>query len=160
MYHTFHARINFYNNFSVCVIFKSVYNNEYFNLFNIGVSNSRCLITMVPKSYVDLKRYLVDDTNLAGGDMETVKIVQKPILPSPKPKEMVPLNTPDDSLTSSDVISSSVNSSLTNLENPIQDIDCSALASMKQRKRSFITASKDLPASGDQFRKRVMSSDR
>ena len=78
---------------------------------------------MVPKSYVDLKRYLVDDSNLAGGDMETVKIVQKPILPSPKPKEMVilPTNTPDESLTSSDVISSnSVNSSLTNLENPIQ----------------------------------------
>ena len=59
---------------------------------------------MVPKSYVDLKRYLVDDSNLAGGDMETVKIVQKPILPSPKPKEMVlPTNTPDESLTSSDV---------------------------------------------------------
>ena len=98
--------------------YKSISTYIYF-IYHAGVSNSRCLITMVPKSYVDLKRYLVDDSNLAGGDMETVKIVQKPILPSPKPKEMVilPTNTPDESLTSSDVISSnSVNSSLTNLE--------------------------------------------
>ena len=101
---------------------------------------------------------MVDESSLAGNDPEAVKIVQKPIVPVPKPKQDIPLTTPDESMTSSDFVSS-VNSSLTNLDNPILDIDCSAISSgMKHRKRSFITGSKDNHPSGE-FRKRVMSSD-
>ena len=104
--------------------------------------------------FSDLKRSLVDDSNLAGNDEEAVKIVQKPIVPVPKPKEILPLATPDESLTSSDFVNS-VASSMTNLDNPMIDVECAAAASMKHRKRSFITGSKD----HSEFRKRVMSSD-
>ena len=121
-----------------------------------GLSHSRTLVTMLPKSYTELKSLLVEESNLAGNNPVAVNIVQKPILPLPsKHQPILPVFTPDDSQCSSELINST-NSSMSNLDMSEQELRLkSGSISNRTRKRSSITT----PTPKEEFRKRVFSSD-
>ena len=71
-------------------------------------------MTLLPKSYAELKSLLIDESNLAGNNPIAVNIVQKPIVPVMPKHQPVLMPTPDDSLNSNE---NSNNSSLNNLDN-------------------------------------------
>ena len=120
-----------------------------------GLSYSRTLVTMLPKSYSELKSLLVEESNLAGNNPLAVNIVQKPIVPvPPKHQPILPALTPDDSQCSSELINST-NSSLSNLDMSEQELRLKSGSISRQRKRSSITTT----TPKEEFRKRVFSSD-
>lgn len=121
-----------------------------------GITHSRTLVTMLPRSYTELKSLLVEESNLAGNNPVAVNIVQKPIVAlPPKHQPILPVFTPDDSQCSSELINST-NSSLSNLDMSEQELRLkSGSISNRPRKRSSITT----PTPKEEFRKRVFSSD-
>lgn len=142
-----------------------------------AVTNSRTIVTMLPKTYGELKTLLVDDGNLAGNNPMAVKIVQKPIVPIPSRHPMMPniptppsgpsalaaaaVPPPADNLDSAET---SNNSSTTNLESNDSssnaDFRLKSCSISRPRKKSSISSStgKESSSGGDQFRKRVFSS--
>ena len=98
-----------------------------------AVSLSRTIVTLLPKSWQDLKNLLVDESNLAGNDPIAVKIVQKPIIP------VLPKHNLEDFLNSGD---NSNNSSLTNLDSS-DDFRLKSGSISRQRKRSSVTTPRD-----------------
>ena len=80
-----------------------------------SISTSKTIVTLLPKSYSELKNLLLDEGNLAGNNPVAVQIVQKPIIPLiPKHQPYLPQSvTPDESLISND---NSNNSSQNNLD--------------------------------------------
>ena len=118
-----------------------------------GMGISKTLVTLLPKSYAELKSLLVEDSNLAGNNPMAVNIVQKPIVPLPKHQPIL-VPTPDDSQCSSELINST-NSSMSNLDMTESETRMKSGSISRQRKRSSITT----PTPKDEFRKRVFSSD-
>ena len=84
-----------------------------------AISISRTIVTLLPKSYAELKTLLIDESNLAGNNPVAVTIVQKPIVPVVPKHQPVLMPTPDESLTSNE---NSNNSSLNNLDNDNSEI--------------------------------------